>query len=223
MTISFPITYSFIINKSIMLLILIIIPFTDNKLFNTRFPLPFLFLIETIISFIIVNDRKCCLLENRIFNYFGKISYSYYLFHYPLLQLLPNEYYKRIIISIIVLKISSLFTYYFEKPIRLFLHQSVLLILIIIGLISYSLLLFKMKIKYKEYIKSLLKNDYNKNNYMIQTPSDVEYNWSCNLLYKMCSCPFLKNQNKHNEEYIYKYIYANLYTKDIQYIETQIT
>ena len=92
------------------------------------------------------------ILQNKVFNFFGLISYSLYLFHYPIFAFsrvldVFNEYYKFLFIVLAI--IISTFSYYFierkflEKEIISFKKITIILLSFVIFLISFNIYIIK--------------------------------------------------------------------------------
>lgn len=141
-------------------------------------------------------------------NYLGRISFSFYLYHYPILNYINGRNIKSFInIFIIVIIISILSTSLLEKPIRESKYKKVLTVIIIIIITFFSFVIFRARLLYKKYITSTMNFNKYDISYMIQSPSDVYYNWQCNYYGKMCYCPFKSNENHHNKSYIFENIF----------------
>lgn len=218
LTFSFNLKY--FINKNYILLGLIIISSIDRKWIKLSFPLPFLFIVESFISYLIINKKdNNNLLNSKILNKLGKISYSFYLFHYPIINSISKRNLKYFVYIFLVILLISIFTTNFiEKPLRISKHIYILSIILMIVITFFLIVLKESKLKYRNYISIIIHNSKNNkendNSYLIQTPSNVNYNWNCNYYHKLCWCPFLKNDNKHNE----KYIFANIFKKNVLFL-----
>lgn len=134
------------------------------------------------------------------------------MYHYPLLNFIPHRNIKYFLYLLIIISSTSIFTtYLLEKPLRTSNNKYILSIIIITLNILFILILINSKSKYRKYISSIIhSNNYNReneNSFILQSPFDVNYNWKCNYYHKLCWCPFFRNNNLHNEEYILKNIF----------------
>ena len=99
-------------------------------LFNNRMLLPSLHSLVPIIGTMLIiwysnkDEIITKILSNRVLVFFGLISYSLYLFHYPIfafsryLNLLEGDLLKRILLLVSLLSISILSYFFIEKPFR---------------------------------------------------------------------------------------------------------
>jgi peptidoglycan/LPS O-acetylase OafA/YrhL len=98
------------------------------------------------------NEIVTKILQNKVFNFFGLISYSLYLFHYPIFAFsrvlhVFNEYYKFLFIILAI--IISIFSYYFierkfiDKEIISFKKPAIILFSFVIFLISFNIYIIK--------------------------------------------------------------------------------
>lgn len=123
LTLSFNVKHN--INKNLIISLLVIISFIDRKWIKLSFPLPFLFIFQPFISYLIISrNGHGCILNSKILNILGKISYSFYLFHYPIINDISNKNMKNLIhIFFKTILVSIITTYFFEKPLRILTHK----------------------------------------------------------------------------------------------------
>lgn len=191
------------INSDYLVMVLVLLSYTKCFSF-LYFPLPYLFLIKPIISNIILSNNTHSVLGSSVLNYLGQVSYSFYLFHIPIIHYTSIIY----VTFSFCLIISAFTTYFIETPLRFSKQNKLILSFIIIIIISLIYKLKNSKIKFKKYISAFLKNNNGNKSTLIQSPENVNYNWYCNLYLKMCFCPFFKNNNKNDESDVMKHIFS---------------
>lgn len=204
------------INKDFLVLIIIFVTFVNRIKYGIYFPIPFIFLIYPSLYFIIKNDSDSgVLLGSEFLKNLGTISYSFYLFHFPVILYNDKRCLKVFVLKfLITLFLSILSTNLIENYIRSILHKRLISALLFLIIVFFSLILIDSKKKYDMKLKSYINIRSYNNSYMVQSPEDVDFNWSCNLYYKMCWCPFLNNRNQHNE----KYLYDNIFGKNVLFL-----
>jgi peptidoglycan/LPS O-acetylase OafA/YrhL len=177
--------YSYKIKKSDFLSIvcLLIIAYL---IFNTK-SYDFFWLNLSIIilsGFFIVFFDKFTFVENKIFVYFGNISYSFYLWHLPVIFFLDlyvqNIYYIDIVLSFIVTTLLSIFTYhYIEQKFRYInfieIKKYFYLSTFILGLTFIFLIYAKY---FNDNLRNDLKNLKNHSNFL-----NVKYNWDNRVVF----------------------------------------
>ena len=137
----------------------------------------FLNLIVVLLSgFFIIFFSRSKFIENGTFVYFGNISYSFYLWHLPVLFFLDlyivNKFYADVIISFLVTSILSIATYHFiEQKFRYFEFRKLIFLCLPIFLLIFGSLIY---VKYfNNTIRQDLRNFIDNINYL-----NNKHNWN---------------------------------------------
>jgi len=119
------------------------------------------------------------ILSNRIIVIFGLISYSLYIFHFPVfafsryLNLLESDLSKRILLVIFLFSISSVSYYFIERPFRNKKFISFRKLCATLIITTTSLILFNSYVIYKDGLKERLPNSLSEK---LQNTEEINYN-----------------------------------------------
>jgi peptidoglycan/LPS O-acetylase OafA/YrhL len=173
--------------------------------FNDNIPHPSIYTLLPVIGIILVirfsqyDEFITKILRCKLFVGIGLISYSLYVWHYPILtfsridELTHDNAFKKIIISIIILIISFFSYYLIEKPFR---NKKIKISFIfkILSLLFLLLILFNLAVIFKDGLKK--RNSLTSNLNLIKTWKLLEDENNKNCFEKKNFCTFGKNFTK---------------------------